>query len=87
MLLVIIVDVLLLQVRRRGMHSSKLIVIVAILEILHLEKIIITTRLLIDLLLMHGLPHCLILQLLLLLLSIHLNHVITLRFGGPDPCF
>jgi hypothetical protein len=36
MLLIVVVDVLLLELRWRGVYTTKLIVVVAVLEILHL---------------------------------------------------
>jgi hypothetical protein len=36
MLIIVVVDVLLLELGRRGVHTAKLIVVVAVLEILHL---------------------------------------------------
>ena len=79
-MLLIVVNVLLLQMRRGGVHSTELIVVVAVLEILHLQEIIIAAGLLVAMLLMHGLSHSLI----LMLLSIHLQHVVALRFGAPS---
>ena len=78
MLLIVVVDVLLLELRWRGVYTAKLIVVVAVLEILHLEKIVIATSFLVAKLLMHGLPHSFV---LILLLIVHLNHVVALRFG------
>lgn len=76
LLLVVVVDVLLLQMRWGGIQATNLVVVVTVLEILHLEQLVISSLLLISMLLMHWLPHCLVLM--LLLLSIHLKHVIAL---------
>ena len=73
-----IVDVLLLQLRWGGIQATNLIVVVAVLEILHLEQVVISSLFLIAMLLMYRLPHCLV----LLLLSVHLKHVVTLGFGS-----
>ena len=60
------------------MYTTKLIVVVAVLKVLHLEKIVIAASFLVAKLLMHRLPHSFV---LILLLIVHLNHVVTLRFG------
>jgi hypothetical protein len=78
MLLIVVVDVLLLELRWRGVYTTKLIVVVAVLKILHLEKIVIATSFLVAKLLMHRVPHTFV---LILLRIVHLNHVVTLRFG------
>lgn len=78
LLIVVVVDVLLLELRWRCVYTTKLIVVVAVLEILHLEKIVIAASFLVAKLLMHGLPHSFV---LILLLIVHLNHVVALRFG------
>lgn len=85
LLLVVVVDVLLLQLRWGGIQATNLVVVVAVLEILHLEQLVISSLLLVSMLLMHWLSHCLVL--LLLLLSIHLKHVITLRLGSAIGSF
>ena len=81
MLLIVVVDVLLLELRWRCVYTTKLIVVVAVLEILHLEKIVIAASFLVAKLLMYGLPHSFVLILLLRRLIVHLDHVVTLRFG------
>jgi hypothetical protein len=88
-LVVVVVDVLLLQVRRGSMDSAHFVVVVAVLEILHLKQVIIATLFLVAMLLMNWLSSCrlvaldhLLLSLLLLGLLAHLNHVISLRFGA-----
>jgi len=78
LLIVVVVDVLLLELRWRCVYTTKLIVVVAVLEILHLEKIVIAASFLVAKLLMHGLPHSFV---LILLRIVHLNHVVALRFG------
>jgi hypothetical protein len=78
MLLIVVVDILLLELRWRGVYTTKLIVVVAVLKVLHLEKIVIAASFLVAKLLMHWLPHSFV---LILLRIIHLNHVVTLRFG------
>ena len=78
MLLIVVMNVLLLELRWRGVNTTKLIIVIAVLKILHLKKIVIATSFLIAKLLMDRLSHSFI---LILLLIIHLNHVVTLRFG------
>ena len=78
MLLIVVMNVLLLELRWRGVNTTKLIVVITVLKILHLKKIVIATSFLIAKLLMDRLSHSFI---LILLLIIHLNHVVTLRFG------
>ena len=79
MLLIVVVDVLLLKLWRRGVYTTKLVVVVAILKILHLKKIVVASSFLVAQLLMHRLPYSFV---LILLLIVHLNHIVTLRFGG-----
>jgi len=87
MLLIVVVDILLLELRWRGVYTTKLIVVVAVLKVLHFEKIVIAASFLVAKLLMHGLPHSFVLILLLLRLIVHLNHIVTLRFGRTRPRF
>jgi hypothetical protein len=75
----IIVYVLLLKLRRGGVCTTELIIVVAVVKVLHLKKVIVAIGLLVTMLLMHWLSATIDRLLVLLLLSIHLYHVIALR--------
>lgn len=61
MLLIVIVYVLLLQLGRRPVEAPVLVIVVAVLEILHLQEIIIPPRLLVAMLMVDSLSHWLVL--------------------------